>query len=81
MAAEKLDKDGNGTSIDNDLRLLCRARRNVGQCPCSFKLDESVWRTKKFYETTDDAGLNDFLDGRVAFFRKELSELRRGLDL
>jgi hypothetical protein len=32
-------------------------------------------------EAADDTGLDDFLDGRIAFFRQKLSEFGRGLDL
>lgn len=81
MAAEKLHKDRYSTSVDNDLGLLCGAGGNIGQSPCRLKLDKSMWRTEKLYKATDNAGLDDLFDRRVALFRQELSKFGCGLNL
>ena len=80
-ALEQLDKDGDGTGVDNDLCLLSGARGNVGQSPGSLELDQGVRRAEKLYETADDVGLDDLLNGRVALFRQELAELCCGGNL
>lgn len=38
-------------------------------------------RSKEFDESADDTGLDDLLNGRVAFFAEEFAELGGGLDL
>lgn len=81
MAFEKFDKDGDGTRIDDNLRLLCGARRDIGQCPGSLKLDEGMRRPKELNESGDDAGVDYSFDGWVAFLRKQFPELGCSLDL
>ncbi len=44
MAAQKLDEDWDGTGLNDNLCLLCGARRNVGKSPGRFELDERVRR-------------------------------------
>lgn len=81
VAAEKLDEDWDGTSLDDDLGLLSRARSNVGQSPRSLELNKSVRGTEELDEAADNAGLDDLLDRWVSLLRKELSELGGGLNL
>ena len=69
MAAEEFDEDRYGASIDDDLGLLSRSRRNVGQGPCCLELDECMGRSKEFHKTADNASLDDFLDRRISLFR------------
>jgi hypothetical protein len=81
VAAEQLDEDGDGASLNDDLCLLGRARGNVGKSPCGLKLDKCVGRAQELDKAADDTGLDDPLDGRVALLGQELAELGRGLDL
>lgn len=67
-AGEELDKDGNGTSLNDNLGLGSASRCNVGKSPCSLELDKSMRGAKELDETANDAGLDDLFDGRVAFF-------------
>lgn len=41
-AAEQLNKDGNGSGLDDDLSLLCGARSNVSKGPGGLELHKSV---------------------------------------
>jgi hypothetical protein len=81
VAAKKLDEDGDGACLNDDLCLLGGARGDVGKSPCGLKLDKCVGRAQELYKAADDTGLDDPLDGRVAFLGQELAELGRGLDL
>ena len=66
MAAKQLDKDRDGTSLNNDLCLLCRARGNVGQGPRGLELNEGMRRSEKLDESADDASLDDFLNRGIS---------------
>jgi hypothetical protein len=81
MAAEEFDKDWHRTSLNHHLRLLGRAGSDVGQCPSSLELNQSVGGSQEFDKSADNAGLNDALDRWVPLFRKQLPELGGGLDL
>ena len=69
MTAKKLHKDGHCTSIDDNLSLLCRARRDICESPGGLELNKCVWGMKEFHEACDDTGLNDPFNGRVSLFR------------
>lgn len=81
MAAQELDEDGDGASLDDDLGLLCRAGGDVGECPRGLELDECVGGPEELDEAAHDAGLDDLLNGRVALLGQQLAELGCGLDL
>lgn len=81
VAAQKLDKDGDGAGLDNDLCLLRGTGGNVGEGPCCLKLHECVGRAQELYEAAHNAGLDNALNGRVALLRQELAELCGRLDL
>ena len=66
MAAEKLDKDGYGASLDDDLCLLGGAGSDVGESPGSFELHEGMRRLEELDKAADNAGCDHALDGRVA---------------
>ena len=66
VAGQQLDKDGDGASLNDDLRLRGRTRGNVGQSPSSLELNEGVRRAQELDETGDDTAFNHLLDGRVA---------------
>lgn len=80
-AGQELDKDGDGTGLDDDLSLRGRARGNVGQGPGSLELDQGVGRSEEFDETADDTSLDDLLDRGVALLGEKLAELGGGVDL
>jgi hypothetical protein len=80
-AVEKLDKDGDGTGLDDDLGLSGRAGGNVGESPGGLELDEGMGRAQELDEAAHDAGLDDLLDRRVALFAEQFPELCGGLDL
>lgn len=66
MAFQELDENGHSTRVDDDLSLLCRAGRDVGQRPCCLELYQCMRRAQEFDEPADDACIDDTLDGRVA---------------
>jgi hypothetical protein len=80
-ALQELNEDRHGTSLDDDLSLGRTARSNVGQGPSSLELDQSMWGSEKFNESANNTGLDDLLDGGIALLGKQLSELRRSLNL
>ncbi len=80
-AAQEFDEDGHGAGLNDHLCLGCGAGGNIGQSPSGLELDQSVRRPKKFHKAADHARLDDFLDGRVAFFGEEFAEFGSGLDL
>lgn len=78
---KKLDEDGHGTGLDDDLGLGSAARGDVGESPGGLKLDEGVGRSQELDKAADDASLDDLLDGRIALLGQELPESGCGLDL
>ena len=81
VAAQKLDKDGDSTGLNNDLCLLCGTGGNVGKGPCCLELHQCVGGAQELYKSADNASLNNALDGRVALLRQELAELCGCLNL
>lgn len=80
-AGKELDENGDSASLNDDLGLGGRARRNVGQGPSSLELHQGVGGSQELDEAADDTGLDDLLDGRVPLLGQKLSELGGGLDL
>lgn len=80
-AGEELDKDWDGTGLDDNLGLSGAARCDVGQGPCGLELNEGVRRSEEFDKAADDTGLDDLLDRRVALLRQKLSETGSSLNL
>lgn len=66
VTAEQLDEDGHGAGLNDHLRLLCRARGDVGEGPCSLKLHQRVRGAQKLDKAADDARLDNALNGGVA---------------
>ena len=81
MTTEKFHKDRDRSCIDDNLRLLGRTGCDIGQCPCSFKLNQGMRRAEEFHESANDTSLNDLLDRWVALFGEQFSKLGRRLDL
>lgn len=80
-AGKELDENGDSASLNDDLGLGGRTRRNVGQGPSSLELHQGVGGSQEFDEAADDTGLDDLLNGRVPLLGQKLSELGGGLDL
>lgn len=80
-ATEKLDEDGNSTSFNDNLGLSGRARSNVGKGPSGLELNQGVGGAEKLDKATNDAGLDNLLNRRVALLAKQLSELGGRLNL
>jgi hypothetical protein len=81
VATQQLNEDRDSAGLDNNLCLLSGTGCNVCQSPSSFKLYESMGRSEELNKTANNTGLDNFLDGWVSFFRKELSEFGSGLNL
>jgi hypothetical protein len=81
MAAEELNKDGHSASLDDDLGLLGRPRRDVGERPSCLELHKGMWRPEKLNEATHNAGLDHSLNRGVTLLGEEFPELGCSLDL
>jgi hypothetical protein len=81
MTAQKLDKDGDGASLDDYLGLLGRAGRDVGQSPRCLELNQGMGRVQELDKTPNDTSLDDPFDWRIAFFGQKFPEFGGGTDL
>jgi hypothetical protein len=80
-AAEQLDEDGDGTSLNDNLGLLGGSGGNVGQSPGGLELNQSVRGAKELDETSNNTGLDNTLDGGVALLGEQFAELGGSLNL
>lgn len=81
-AHEESHEDRDGAHFHDDLGVLRRARRDVGQAPRRLELQRGVVvALEEFDEARDDAGVNDGLDRRVLFDAEQSPELRGALHL
>lgn len=81
MAPQELDEDRHRARFNDNLGLLSRTRGDVRQGPGGLELNQGVRVAQELHEATNNAGFDDLLDGWVAFFRQQLAELGRGLNL